>query len=73
MSTPPDSRRKGALAQIARRAMQAHGFLPDFSAAAIKELETVQPVDRGAESPAKTCATCSGHRLTTTIPWTWTS
>jgi len=31
MSTPPDSRHKGALAQIARRAMQAHGFLPDFS------------------------------------------
>mgnify|MGYP001596715423 CR=1 FL=1 len=51
MSTPPDSRRKGALAQIARRAMQAHGFLPDFSAAAIKELETVQPVDRGVASP----------------------
>jgi len=51
MSTPPDSRHKGALAQIARRAMQAHGFLPDFSAAAIKELETVQPVDRGAGSP----------------------
>ena len=51
MSTPPDSRQKGALAQIARRAMQAHGFLPDFSAAAVKELETVQPVDRGAKSP----------------------
>lgn len=50
MSTPPDARRKGALAQIARRAMQAHGFLPDFSAAAVKELETVQPADRGAES-----------------------
>jgi len=51
MSTHPDSRHKGALAQIARRAMQAHGFLTDFSAAAIKELETVQPVDRGAASP----------------------
>jgi exoribonuclease-2 len=51
MSTPPDSRQKGALAQIARRAMQSHGFLTDFSAAAVKELETVQPVDRGTESP----------------------
>ena len=50
MSTPPDPRQKGALAQIARRAMQAHGFLPDFSAAAVEELETVQSVDR-AESP----------------------
>jgi VacB/RNase II family 3'-5' exoribonuclease len=51
MLTHPDSRRKGVLEQIARRAMQAYGFLPDFSADAIKELETVQPVDRGAESP----------------------
>jgi exoribonuclease-2 len=50
MSTHPDSRHKGALAQIARRAMQAHGFLTDFSAAAIKELEAVQPVDRGTDS-----------------------
>ncbi len=50
MVTPPNAGRKGALAQIARRAMQTHGFLPDFSAAAIKELETVQPADRGAES-----------------------
>jgi VacB/RNase II family 3'-5' exoribonuclease len=51
MLTLPDAGRKGALAQIARRAMQAHGFLPDFSADAIRELETVQPVDRGAEFP----------------------
>ena len=28
------------------RAMQAHGFLPDFSAAAVEELETVQSVDQ---------------------------
>ncbi len=53
MSTPPDSRQKRALAQIARRAMQAHGFLPDFSAAAVEELETVQSVDRGAESTSQ--------------------
>jgi VacB/RNase II family 3'-5' exoribonuclease len=51
MMTHPDARRKGVLEQIARRAMQTYGFLPDFSADAIKELETVQPVDRGAESP----------------------
>ncbi|MBI5580328.1 MAG: RNB domain-containing ribonuclease [Deltaproteobacteria bacterium] len=50
MANPADAGRKAALAQIARRAMQAHGFLPDFSAAAIKELESVRPVDRGAES-----------------------
>jgi exoribonuclease-2 len=51
MSTPPASRHKGALAQIARRAMQAHGFLTDFSADALRELKTVQPVDRGVASP----------------------
>ena len=52
MVTPPNAGPKGALTQIARRAMQAHGFLPDFSAAAIKELKTVQPADQGAESAA---------------------
>jgi VacB/RNase II family 3'-5' exoribonuclease len=51
MLTHPDARRKGVLEQIARRAMQTYGFLPDFSEDAIKELETVQPLDRGAESP----------------------
>ena len=50
MVTPPNAGRKGALTQIARRAMQTHGFLPDFSAAAIKELKTVQRADQGAES-----------------------
>ncbi|TFH65545.1 MAG: HlyC/CorC family transporter, partial [Candidatus Zixiibacteriota bacterium] len=33
---------KGVLEKIARRAMQAYGFLPDFSTEAIRALETVQ-------------------------------
>jgi VacB/RNase II family 3'-5' exoribonuclease len=51
MPTHSDARRKGVLEQIARRAMQAYGFLPDFSAAALGELEAVQHLDRAAESP----------------------
>ena len=31
--------------------MKEYGFLPDFSADALKELETVQQADRGEESP----------------------
>jgi exoribonuclease-2 len=51
MVTHPDARRKGVLEQIARRAMKEYGFLPDFSADALRELETVQKVDRAEESP----------------------
>ena len=51
MVTHPDARRKDDLEQIARRAMQKYGFLTDFSADALRELETVQQVDREAESP----------------------
>jgi VacB/RNase II family 3'-5' exoribonuclease len=51
MVTHPDARRKGVLEQIARRAMKEYGFLPDFSADALRELETVQQVDRAEESP----------------------
>ena len=51
MVTHPDARRKGVLEQIARRAMQACGFLPDFSTDALRELEAVQQVDHVAESP----------------------
>ena len=50
MATHPDARRKGVLEQIARRAMQEYGFLPDFSADALRELETVQQADRVEES-----------------------
>jgi VacB/RNase II family 3'-5' exoribonuclease len=51
MAAHPDATRKGALERIARRAMQEHGFLSDFSAAVLNELETVQQVERVAESP----------------------
>jgi exoribonuclease-2 len=51
MTTQPDARRKGALERIARRAMIEYGFLPDFEADALKELEAVHPGDRGVESP----------------------
>jgi len=53
MLTPPNGRRKDALEQIARRAMQKRGFLTDFSKAALNELEKMQQVDWGAESPMK--------------------
>ncbi len=51
MVTHPDARRKGVLEQIARRAMQAYGFLPDFSTDVLRELDAVQQIDRVAESP----------------------
>jgi hypothetical protein len=50
MVTHPDARRKDDLEQIARRAIQKYGFLPDFSADALRELEMLQQVDREAES-----------------------
>ena len=39
--TQSNTRRKGALEQIARRVMQAYGFLTDFSSDVLSELETV--------------------------------
>ena len=51
MVTHPDAKRKGVLERIAHRAMQAYGFLPDFSTDALRELEAVQQIDRVAESP----------------------
>jgi len=51
MAAHPDARRKGVLEQIARRAMKAYGFLPDFSADALRQLETVPHVEHGEESP----------------------
>jgi VacB/RNase II family 3'-5' exoribonuclease len=50
MATQSEVRRKGVLEEIARRAMQAYGFLPDFSGAALGELEPVRHGDRAAES-----------------------
>jgi exoribonuclease-2 len=46
-----DSRRKGVLERIARRAMKEYGFKPDFSAAALSELETVEQIDEVESSP----------------------
>jgi hypothetical protein len=53
MAFYPDAKRKVVLEQIASQAMQAFGFLPDFSVDALDELETVRNGDRGAE-PAGT-------------------
>jgi hypothetical protein len=50
MVTQPEPRRKSALEQIARRAMQTYGFEPDFSADAMKELASVRQVDGVAAS-----------------------
>lgn len=46
MLTPHDGRGKDTLERIARRAMQERGFLPDFSKAALDELEKIQEGDR---------------------------
>ncbi len=53
MLTTPNGRGKGILERIAYRVMKERGFLPDFSRAAIAELEKMQPADGGAESPGK--------------------
>ena len=50
MATHLDAKRKDVLKQIARQAMQAYGFLSDFSADALGELEMVQQGDHVAES-----------------------
>jgi len=36
----PVGKRKSVIEQIAHRAMKEHGFLPDFSKAALHELES---------------------------------
>jgi VacB/RNase II family 3'-5' exoribonuclease len=53
MLTRPNGRRKGVLERIAYRVMKGRGFLPDFSRAALNQLEEIRQVDGGAESPAK--------------------
>jgi hypothetical protein len=53
MLTTPNGKRKGILERIAYRVMKERGFLPDFSRAALNELEKIQQVDWGAESPRK--------------------
>src|SRR4030043_1652845 len=53
MLSHPNGRGKGILGRIARRVMKERGFLPDFSRTALNELEKMQQVDWGAESPMK--------------------
>ena len=53
MSTSPNGRGKGILERIARRVMKERGFLPDFSRAALNELEKIQQVDWGVEAQKK--------------------
>ena len=53
MSTNMNERGKGILERIAGRVMTERGFLVDFSAAALNELEKIAHVEWGAESPWK--------------------
>jgi exoribonuclease R len=53
MVTASDGRRKGILERIAYRVMKERGFLPDFSRAALNELEGIHQADGEAESPEK--------------------
>ncbi|MGA2959667.1 MAG: RNB domain-containing ribonuclease [Thermodesulfobacteriota bacterium] len=53
MSTPPNGRRKIILERIATRVMKERDFLPDFSRAALNELENIQQVDWEADSPGR--------------------
>jgi VacB/RNase II family 3'-5' exoribonuclease len=53
MVTAPNGSRKGVLERIAYRVMKERGFLPDFSGAALDELQKIQQGDGGAESPGK--------------------
>jgi VacB/RNase II family 3'-5' exoribonuclease len=53
-STPVDQQHRAILQSIARRAMVARGLLPDFSAAVVAQLETIQApagVEPGRDSP----------------------
>jgi VacB/RNase II family 3'-5' exoribonuclease len=47
MTTPNNKSGKSILEQIARRVMQEHGFLPDFSTAALDELSKIQNAGSG--------------------------
>jgi hypothetical protein len=71
MTTNLNNSGKAILERIARRVMTERGFLVDFSEAALKELEKIAYTAWGRNLPGRTCATCSGHRLTTMIPLTW--
>ena len=53
MGTTPNGRRKGILERIANLVMKERSFLPDFSRAALSELENMRQVDGGADLPRK--------------------
>ncbi len=53
MSTPPNGSRRATLERIARRVMKEHGFLTDFSGAALEEVEKTREVDWGAKAYGK--------------------
>jgi VacB/RNase II family 3'-5' exoribonuclease len=53
MSATTGGTGKGALQRIARRVMEEHGFLTDFSEVALDELETLPAVDSRAQIKAK--------------------
>ena len=53
MLTPSTGKGKSILDRIAYRAMKERGFLPDFSRAALDELEKIQQIDWEARSPRK--------------------
>jgi len=44
---------KKFLEQIAHRVMQEHGFLPDFSPAALDEMAHIQKIDTGVNNGRK--------------------
>ena len=53
MSTLPSESGKSTLERIARRVMNEHGFLADFSTDALDELEKILRIDPEAEAPGK--------------------
>jgi exoribonuclease R len=53
MQNQNNRNRKSILEQIARRVMQEHGFLPDFSTAAIDQLAKIQKIDEGTQPAPK--------------------
>jgi len=53
MLSPLNGRRKGILERIANLVMKERSFLPDFSRAALSELENMRQVDGGADLPRK--------------------
>jgi len=53
MQNPNNTNGKNTLEQIARRVLLEHGFLPDFSIAALDELINIQKLPREAETTKK--------------------